>query len=156
MHSKKHWLRRAFALLAAIGLATAVTSATPAAQAAGPQPVPNTAEAAARPLAATSSNVHIFYYSWYGNPSRNGSYRHWPQGGHTPPQDIGANFYPTLGAYDSGDPTVIRRHMAWIRDAGVGVLVYSWWGQGSYEDNLAGAVLDAAAEYGLRVAWHLE
>ncbi|MEU8301126.1 hypothetical protein AB0C04_28030, partial [Micromonospora sp. NPDC048909] len=113
-------------------------------------------DAPVAPLAATASNVHIFYYSWYGNPSVAGSYRHWPQGGHTPPQDIGANFYPTLGAYDSGDPAAVRRHMAWIRDAGVGVLVHSWWGQGSYEDNLTPTVLDAAAAYGLRVAWHLE
>ena len=37
-----------------------------------------------------------------------------------------------------------------------GVLVYSWWGQGSYEDNLAPRVLDAAARHGIKVAWHLE
>ncbi|MER7890099.1 hypothetical protein ABTX15_09775 [Micromonospora sp. NPDC094482] len=153
MYPKNRWLRRAAAALVAVGLAVA---AAPSAQAAPPPPTAAGPAAPVAPLAATASNVHIFYYSWYGNPSVAGSYRHWPQGGHTPPQDIGANFYPTLGAYDSGDPVAVRRHMAWIRDAGVGVLVHSWWGQGSYEDNLTPTVLDAAAAYGLRVAWHLE
>ncbi|MCO1597566.1 hypothetical protein M8C17_20650 [Micromonospora sp. RHAY321] len=151
-----HPRRRLWSYLTAVvatAAAVLAVAATPSAHAA---PQPPTATGAAAPMAATASNVHIFYYSWYGNPSVAGSYRHWPQGGHTPPQDIGANFYPTLGPYDSGDPATVRQHMAWIRDAGVGVLVHSWWGQGSYEDNLTPIVLDAAAAYGLRVAWHLE
>jgi hypothetical protein len=66
------------------------------------------------------ANVHLFYYSWYGSPTVNGSYRHWPQGGHTPPGDIGANLYPTLGPYlDSGDvPRVVAQHMAWSVQSG--------------------------------------
>lgn len=97
-----------------------------------------------------AANVHVFYYPWYG------TYRHWDQGGHTPPQDLGANYYPVRGAYNSGDPAVLEQHMAWIAQAGVGVVVTSWWGQGSYEDNLALPILDAAARHGLQVAWHLE
>ena len=46
--------------------------------------------------------------------------------------------------------------MRWTVRSGAGVLVYSWWGQGSYEDNLAQKVMDAAARYGIRIAWHLE
>ena len=106
--------------------------------------------------AAPASNVHIFYYSWYGNPSVNGSWRHWQQGNHTPPQDIGANYYPTLGAYDSGSAATVSQHMAWIAQAGVGVVVFSWWGQNSYEDQRAQVTLNAAAAHGLKVAWHLE
>ncbi|GIH09033.1 hypothetical protein Rhe02_71000 [Rhizocola hellebori] len=108
----------------------------------------------AAPLA---NNVHLFYYSWYGNPSFNGSYRHWPQGNHNPPQDVGANLYPVRGAYDSGDFNgVVAQHMAWIAQAGVGVIVYSWWGQGSYEDARVMGTLNAANAYGIKVAWHLE
>lgn len=103
-----------------------------------------------------ASNVHLFYYSWYGSPAVAGAYRHWQQGGHTPPQDVGANLYPVRGAYDSGDAATVSQHMAWIAQAGVGVIVYSWWGQGSYEDNLAPGVLAAAAQAGIKVAWHLE
>ncbi len=54
-------------------------------------------------IPSPSTNVHVFYYPWYGNPAGHGSYLHWDQGGHLPPLDIGANLYPTLGAYDSGD-----------------------------------------------------
>ncbi|WP_218671603.1 discoidin domain-containing protein [Microbispora sp. GKU 823] len=104
-----------------------------------------------------SANTHIFYYPWYGSPSVNGSWRHWQQGGHTPPADIGSDLYPALGAYDSGDVAgTVAQHMKWIRQAGVGVLVYSWWGRGSYEDTLVRQVLDAAQAQGLKVAWHLE
>ncbi|MGJ6965190.1 discoidin domain-containing protein [Streptosporangium sp. G11] len=104
-----------------------------------------------------SSNVHLFYYSWYGNPQTSGDWRHWQQGGHTPPNDVGADLYPTLGAYDSGDYAgAVTRHMQWIKQAGVGVIVYSWWGRDSFEDRLTQGVMDAAAQYGVKVAWHLE
>ncbi|MGP4100663.1 glycoside hydrolase family 99 protein [Nonomuraea sp. KM90] len=106
--------------------------------------------------AKLSPNVHLFYYPWYGTPAASGEWRHWQQGGHTPPDDIGADLYPALGAYDSGDAGVLARHMKWIGRTGAGVIVYSWWGQGSYEDGLAARVMDAAAEKGIKVAWHLE
>ncbi|MEU8080089.1 glycoside hydrolase family 99 protein [Catellatospora citrea] len=142
-------------LLPAVGLALALAG-SPAASAPPPvaAPVTAAAQAAAAPLA---SNVHIFYYSWYGSPAVNGSYRHWQQGGFTPPNAIGANLYPKLGAYDSGDYAgAVNQHMAWIAQAGVGVIVYSWWGQNSYEDRLVPGVLNAAAQHGIKVAWHLE
>ncbi|HEY0638501.1 MAG TPA: ThuA domain-containing protein [Pseudonocardiaceae bacterium] len=108
------------------------------------------------PAAQVSMNTHVFYYPWYGTPTGSGSWRHWQQGGRTPPDDIGADLYPTAGAYDSGDTAVLAQHMAQIRQAGVGVVVTSWWGQGSYEDTLVPRILDAANAQGLKVAWHLE
>lgn len=106
--------------------------------------------------AGLSRNVHLFYYPWYGTPEGAGEWRHWQQGGHTPPEDIGADLYPALGAYDSGDSQVLAQHMKWIKSSGAGVIVYSWWGRGSYEDTLTRAVMDAAAKRGVKVAWHLE
>lgn len=101
--------------------------------------------------------MHLFYYPWYGTPETNGSWRHWEQGGHTPPDDIGADLYPKLGPYDSGDAAgAVEQHMKWIEQSGAGVIVYSWWGQGGYEDELAPVVLDAAARHGIKVAWHIE
>jgi hypothetical protein len=108
------------------------------------------------PPAAPNPDVHLFYYPWYGSPAVAGAYRHWQQGGHTPPDDVGADYYPVLGAYDSGDPAVLAQHLQWVRRSGAGTIVLSWWGQGSYEDALAGRVLDAAAAAGVKVAWHLE
>ena len=105
-----------------------------------------------------SSDVHLFYYPWYGNPEGPaGSWRHWQQGGHTPPASLGADLYPKLGPYDSGDISgAVDQHMEWVNRSGAGVIVYSWWGQGSYEDGLAGDVMDAAARHGIEVAWHIE
>ncbi|TYB56555.1 DUF1080 domain-containing protein [Nonomuraea sp. PA05] len=109
------------------------------------------------PAPLLSDKVHVFYYPWYGSPQVNGGWRHWQQGGRTPPGDIGADFYPALGAYDSGDfAGTVAQHMKWIRQSAAGVLVLSWWGRGSYEDGLARGILDAAAREGLKVAWHLE
>lgn len=103
-----------------------------------------------------SERVHIFYYNWYGAPPMQATYVHWQQGGHFPPDAIGANYYPQLGPYGSSDPTVLKRHMEWIREAGAGVVTLTWWGQGSYEDQHARHVLDAAAAAGLTVNFHLE
>ena len=81
-------------------------------------------------------DVHVFYYPWYGNPDVDGVYLHWnheylphwdkeeakkwPSGRHVPPDDIGSNFYPSLGPYSSRDPVVIDDHMKQIRTAGIG------------------------------------
>ncbi|WP_083754083.1 glycoside hydrolase family 99 protein [Actinosynnema sp. ALI-1.44] len=105
---------------------------------------------------AVAADVHLFYYPWYGSPAVHGAYRHWPQGGHTPPDDVGADFYPTLGAYDSGDTAVIDQHMRMIQQSGAGTIVTSWWGRGSYEDSAVPALLSSATRYGIKVAWHLE
>ncbi|GAA3563373.1 hypothetical protein GCM10022419_050120 [Nonomuraea rosea] len=106
--------------------------------------------------AQVSPDVHVFYYPWYGSPPVSGAWRHWQQGGHTPPADVGADLYPKLGPYDSGDQAAIDQHMKWIRQSGAGVLVYSWWGRGGYEDGLARRVMDAAQREGVKVAWHIE
>nr|WP_107912203.1 ThuA domain-containing protein [Streptomyces chartreusis] len=111
---------------------------------------------AAPTAGALADDVHLFYYSWYGSPAVNGGWRHWQQGGRTPPDDIGADLYPALGPYDSGEAGAVARHMEWVARSGAGVIVYSWWGRGSYEDRLVRRVLDAARERGIEVAWHLE
>jgi hypothetical protein len=112
--------------------------------------------AAAATLPPASTDVHFFYYPWYGSPAVNGAWRHWDQGGHTPPNDIGSNYYPALGPYDAGDSAVVAQHMSWIRGAGVGVVATSWWGQGSYEDQRVPLLLSTAAQYGVKVAFHIE
>lgn len=114
------------------------------------------AQHSTRAAPTLSQRVQLFYYAWYGNPSVYGSWVHWPQGSSTPPNSISANFYPQLGAYDSGDPAVLDQHMRWVQQTGAGVIVYSWWGQGSYEDRLVRKTMDAANQYGIKVAWHIE
>ena len=81
-------------------------------------------------------NVHVFYYPWYGAPPTDKHYMHWNHprlphwdakvakrystDTHVPPDDIGANFYPQLGAYSSRDPKVIHEHMKQIKQTGAG------------------------------------
>uniref|UniRef100_A0A8C0IT69 Glycoprotein endo-alpha-1,2-mannosidase-like protein n=1 Tax=Chelonoidis abingdonii TaxID=106734 RepID=A0A8C0IT69_CHEAB len=104
-------------------------------------------EAISQPQAATSSDakaptppvyydLHIFYYTWYGNTHFEGKYLHWdhvmvphwdpkisasyPKGRHSPPEDIGSSFYPELGPYSSRDPEVLEEHMNQLRAAAIG------------------------------------
>ena len=112
------------------------------------------APAAAAPLA---SNVHIFYYSWYGNPA---SQRQLPAlaAGRPHPAAVGRRRTSTRRSarttpVDCADG---RPAHGVDRRAGVGVIVYSWWGRDSYEDRLAAGVLAAADRHGIKVAWHLE
>lgn len=80
--------------------------------------------------------AHAFYYPWYGNPKFDEKYLHWnhpflphwdkkeakkwPEGKHEPPEDVGASFYPLLGAYSSKDPDVVDKHMQMMRYARIG------------------------------------
>ncbi|NP_001086682.1 glycoprotein endo-alpha-1,2-mannosidase [Xenopus laevis] len=123
-------------------------------------------------------DLHIFYYTWYGNPQFDGKYIHWnhpllkhwdakiansfPLGKHNPPDDVGANFYPELGPYSSRDPSVIDAHMKQIRSSSVGVISVSWYPPGISDDNgeptddFIPSILDKAHSYGLKVNFHIE
>jgi len=112
-----------------------------------------------------ASGIHAFYYTWYGNPKNDGHWRHWNhnvilrEGGgqaYTPPEDIGANFYPANGLYSSSNPADLRIHMTQMKDAGVGVAAVTWWGPGDYTDEVLPKVFDAAAAQGIQVCFHIE
>ncbi|KAI4882912.1 hypothetical protein NFI96_021487 [Prochilodus magdalenae] len=132
----------------------------------------------AREFPPPNYNMHAFYYTWYGNPQFDGKYIHWnhpllphwdpkvavgyPNGIHHPPDDIGANFYPALGAYSSRDPSVIEAHMQQLRTAAIGVLALSWYPPGKADDNgeptddLVPLILEVADKYKVKVAFHIE
>jgi glycoprotein endo-alpha-1,2-mannosidase len=113
-----------------------------------------------------SPNVHAFYYTWYGNPEHEGSWVHWdhsiavrsPEHDHptNAPVDIGANFYPEIGLYSSNSPTDVAKHMAHLKQAGVGVVSTTWWGIGDYTDKALPVLFDAAAKAGIQVNFHIE
>jgi hypothetical protein len=85
-----------------------------------------------------------------------GYWDHWGDGRFQPPLDIASDYYPALGAYSVADPAVVAQHFAWLREAGVGVIVSSWWGQRSREDQAVPLLLDIAEQYGIKVAFHIE
>ncbi|XP_023332334.1 glycoprotein endo-alpha-1,2-mannosidase [Eurytemora carolleeae] len=125
-----------------------------------------------------NTNVHIFYYGWYGTPAVDGEWVHWnhrylenwdtsdkkvyPTGDHQPPEDIGANFYPSLGPYSSRNETVIEQHFKWISDANIGVISVSWYPPGLSDENgpksdeLIPTLLRIAQKYNLKVCLHVE
>lgn len=126
-----------------------------------------------------SYDVHIFYYAWYGSPQFNDKYYHWnhkyleawnkndkktyPDGFHDPDNDdIGANFYPELGAYSSKDPAVLSEHMKQIKLSGAGVVAVSWYPPGLADENgppsdgMILPILEAAAKEDLKVTLHIE
>jgi len=108
------------------------------------------------PPAVHGTGVAIFYYPWYARSDRDGAWRHWDEGGHTPPDDIGSDYYPLRGAYSSTDPAVLDAQMNEIAGAGIDEAVVSWWGQGSFEDHALGGVVAAAKAHGVSVGIHLE
>ena len=108
------------------------------------------------PALARAGTVAIFYYPWYGTPSRDGSWQHWNQNAHRPPGDLYSPFYPAFGPYSSTDPAVLDQQMAEIAFAGVDEVIVSWWGRGSAEDKRLPRVLAAMRRHHLQPAIHLE
>ena len=107
--------------------------------------------------ARVSSEVHAFFYLWYGAPAPDGApapgsskdegWKHWnhevlphwteqvnsqyPEIGSrfTPPGNLHSPFYPLNGPYSSRDPAVVVRQIDDMVRAGISVAVLSWWGQ---------------------------
>ncbi len=108
---------------------------------------------------------HVFYYGWYGNPETDGSWRAWNhrvflRDGHgdayTPPEDIGANFYPADGLYSGNSRDDMARQMGQIKQAGCNVIAATWWGVNDFTDASLEVLFDVAAEYEMRVCFHVE
>ncbi|MFO1502146.1 MAG: hypothetical protein U1G07_27865 [Verrucomicrobiota bacterium] len=70
--------------------------------------------------------------------------------------DIGSNFYPSLGCYSVNDPNVLREHMRQLRQAAVGAICVSWWGRNTFTDRALPAVFKAAEEDWVKVNFHIE
>src|SRR6058998_468554 len=92
------------------------------------------ADRAPVPQSGTNKRLaFVFYYPWFtGSPN----YYHWTLAGSAvDPTNIDSASYPTLNPYNSTSSVVLNQHMAWIKQAGFDVVILSWWGQGSREDN---------------------
>ena len=104
-----------------------------------------------------SYQAAVFYYPWYRNSAVDGKWMHWDQGNiFYPPIDISSDYYPTLGAYSSIDTSIVKQHFSWLRDAKVGVIISSWWGQGTREDQAIPVLLNIANQFGIKIAFHIE
>ena len=106
--------------------------------------------------ALAGARVSAFFYPWYATAARDGSFVHWSQAGHTPPDDIASSYYPARGLYSSTDRLVLAQQLAEIHAAGIDEIAVSWWGRGSFEDARLPAILAAARTAHVAVAAHLE
>src|SRR5689334_15557811 len=106
--------------------------------------------------AVAGGRVSAFYYPWYGTSTADGSYQHWSQDGHAPPNDIASAYYPAIGLYSSSDKLVIDAQISEIQGAGIDEIAVSWWGKGSPEDQRMPAIVAAASRRGVIVAAHIE
>jgi hypothetical protein len=100
--------------------------------------------------------VSVFYYPWFSTAAADGTFGHWAQAGHVPPDDIASVYYPVGGIYSSGDRKVLATQMAEIQAAGINQIAVSWWGQGSAENERLPAVVQAANRSGVDVAVQIE
>jgi hypothetical protein len=80
----------------------------------------------------------MFYYPWFPNA--------WKQGGIYPY----TRYHPSLGYYDSGDATLISRHIRSMQYAKIRAGIASWWGQGSRTDWRIPALLRGAQGTGFK------
>jgi hypothetical protein len=153
----RHALKKVFImtlvliLAACNGLAAETSTLVPLSTATNPAPV---TPLPPREGPEPSYRVVAFYYPWYGNPATDGEWIHWTSAGN--PKDIASDYFPALGAYSSNDPAVVAQHMAWLRQAGVGVIAISWWGQGCREEKPVPLILQMAQRYGIKVTFHIE
>lgn len=101
-------------------------------------------------------NVQTFYYPWYGTEADDGSWVHWRTSRFGDPDNnvITSPYFPRLGPYSTR--AVIDQHMEWIRDAGIGVVITSWWGVESFENARVWDLLHSAHRYGRKVAFYIE
>jgi glycoprotein endo-alpha-1,2-mannosidase len=106
--------------------------------------------------ASSGTVVAAFYYPWFSTSASDGQFAHWAQGGHAPPDDIAASYYPAYGVYSSSSAPLLGLQMADAARAGIDELAVSWWGKGSEEDRRLPAVAEAARARGIAVAAHLE
>jgi glycoprotein endo-alpha-1,2-mannosidase len=130
-----------------------------------PTPVPTNPDPTALPTAAPTGSwetpppegmilrskalVGVYYYPWHGSNFHNGD--GYIRSQLDPPQS------PVLGEYDDSKAEVVKQHLAWSRQANVGLLVTSWWGPNSSTDSTTKDVILKHEDLGdMKIALHYE
>lgn len=74
--------------------------------------------------------VGVYYYPWYGPGAGGHGF------GDTLREHLLPKQTPALGYYNNSDPAVIAAHINQSLQANIHFWACSWWGPGSYEDNI--------------------
>jgi hypothetical protein len=100
--------------------------------------------------------VLAFYYDWYGNPEHSKRWVHWKDVNPSAKTIGGSTHYPVLGAYDSHDPEVLRKHFREAKAAGITGFIVTWWRKGDFHDQGMPGILKAAQQAGMKVTIYYE
>ena len=108
-----------------------------------------------RKLTNIPRKVLAFYYTWYGNLDFHDNWIHWGKVDADKHDIQESTHYPEKGAYDSHDPAIIDYHIDLAKSCGIDGFITTWWGQGRYDDQVLGSVLDHAAErdFSVTIYW---
>lgn len=72
-------------------------------------------------------------------------------------KELSPQHQPTLGEYDDSKAATISQHLAWSRQANIGLWVTSWWGPNRLEDSNTKDVIMEHTDLGdLKIALHYE
>jgi len=114
------------------------------------------AAGASRASTRSTGETAIFYYPWFSNPTRDGTWAHWYVERASGAKVLSTRFYPARGLYSSSSAKIVNAQMQDIAGAGIQTVVVSWWGPSSPEAARLPLVMAAAARWRLRVAIHIE
>jgi len=81
--------------------------------------------------------VAVYYYAWFGNENGSQGSRHWDNTLDT----------PVIGCYSSYNETVIEWQISLMYEAGIDLVLLSWWGPRSFEDGAIKKFLEVNQKY---------
>jgi len=106
-----------------------------------PAPTPTCQEPTSIPVwSIRSAPLAALFVGWYGFDPTTGECKgglgsfHW----NDTPNTAGVVHMPEQGYYCSADPTVVSKQLEEMRQAGIQVIIFSWWGWG--DTNLDGKI----------------
>jgi glycoprotein endo-alpha-1,2-mannosidase len=111
---------------------------------------------------AIKPKVFCFYYNWYQTKAFDGADQHWSHWSNGNPtgypggDNIGANFFPSLGNYSTNDPVLVAKHMKMIAKAGINAVFLTWWGKDHFTAKSIPVILDEAKKAGVKVGFQIE
>ena len=91
--------------------------------------------------------VMAFYYMWFKTKKYSGVYQGWNYQGHNPGKGDFCTTDCPEKIYDSNDVKVIDKHLKLAKEAGIDVLIPSWWGFRSNFNESYDILLKRAGRY---------
>jgi glycoprotein endo-alpha-1,2-mannosidase len=75
---------------------------------------------------------------------------------HSLPTRWSGRYLPDLGLYNTADANIMRQHFQWMQNAGIGFVIFSWWGQNSISDTALTTLLNVIPSFNLKFTIYYE